>query len=160
NQDGVSKQRDCRFQEGTMIRILAVAGLAFAVVFLDVMVSGSTDRDEKDKRSNHAENSRIDRGFAIAPVKLTFKKKNHDLVGLGSYIVNAQGGCNDCHSCPSYAPGHDPYGPPFGPPGGADGRINSANYLAGGVVFSPPGVTSANLTPDPVTGLPDGGHTF
>jgi hypothetical protein len=141
-----------------MNRLLSVAVLAFAVVFLGVIVNGSDDRD--GKKGNNAEDSRIDRGLAIAPVRLSFKKKNRDLVGLGSYIVNAQGGCNDCHSCPSYAPGHNPYGPPFGPPGGADGRINSANYLAGGVLFSPPGVTSPNLTPDPVTGLPDGGHTF
>ena len=43
--------------------------------------------------------------FSIAPVKLNLKDKDPELVGLGSYIVNAQGGCNDCHTCPSYAPG-------------------------------------------------------
>jgi hypothetical protein len=70
--------------------------------------------------------------------------KDLELVGLGSYIVNAQGGCNDCHTCPSYVPGHNPFPPPFGVSG--DGQINSATYLAGGVDFG--GVTSKNLTPD------------
>ena len=103
--------------------------------------------------------SRIQQGLQIAPVTLNLKGRNRALVATGSYLVNAVGGCNDCHTCPSYAPGHNPYGPPFGPPGGGDGKINSTNYLAGGVLFAPPGVTSANLTPDPSSGLPEG-HTF
>lgn len=94
---------------------------------------------------------RSERGFAIVPpgVTLTFPKKNRDLVGLGSYIVNAQGGCNDCHTCPSYTPGHNPF-----PPTKGDGQINATNYLAGGVSFGP--VTSANITPDLDTGRPAG----
>jgi hypothetical protein len=54
--------------------------------------------------------SRVREGFRIAPVHLNVKGKNVEQVGLGSYLVNAVGGCNDCHTCPSYAPGHDPYG--------------------------------------------------
>ena len=53
--------------------------------------------------------SRIQRGFELAPVPLTMKGLNPALVGLGSYIVNAQGGCNDCHTNPPYAPGGDPF---------------------------------------------------
>ena len=34
-------------------------------------------------------------GYDIAPVTLNTRGKNALLVGLGSYIVNAQGGCND-----------------------------------------------------------------
>ena len=59
--------------------------------------------------------------------------------------VNAQGGCNDCHTHPSYAPGGDPF---LGEPK----QINAAQYLAGGRQFGP--FTSRNLTPDPTTGLP------
>ena len=92
-------------------------------------------------------------GLKIAPVHLTLHGLNRERVGVGSYLVNAVAGCNDCHTCPSYAPGHSPYGPPFGPPGGGDGQINSENYLAGGVPFNPPGVISPNLTPDPDGGL-------
>jgi len=39
-------------------------------------------------------------GFEIAPVPLDLIDKNPLLVGLGSYIVNAQGACNDCHTAP------------------------------------------------------------
>lgn len=90
--------------------------------------------------------SRVQQGFRIAPTQLDLEGKNPALVGLGSYLVNASGGCNDCHSCPSYAKGveHNPY---FG----GDGKVNTEGYLAGGVPFQlGPNFTlrSANLTPD------------
>src|SRR3989454_7714876 len=85
------------------------------------------------------EESRMQRGFAIAPLPLNLKGKNRALVGLGSYIVNAQGGCNDCHTHPSYAPGGNPF---LGQPE----QINTAQYLAGGRAFGP--FVSRNLTPD------------
>ena len=50
-----------------------------------------------------AEQARILRGFEIAPVPL--RNRRSPLVGLGSYLVNAGGGCNDCHTNPPYAPG-------------------------------------------------------
>jgi hypothetical protein len=90
---------------------------------------------------------RIQQGLAIAPVPLDFNGRDRNLIGLGSYIVNAQAACNDCHTCPSYAPGHNPFE-------GGDGQINSLNYLAGGVAFGP-GIVSANITPDE-TGKPAG----
>lgn len=107
------------------------------------------DDADGDRNDRNFESAReIQRGFAISPVKLNLDHKDPRLVGLGSYIVNAQGGCNDCHTCPSYKPGHNPFPPPFGNAG--DGQFNNVGYLAGGVDFGPPGqtVTSANLTPD------------
>lgn len=89
--------------------------------------------------------SKVKRGFEIAPVPLDLKGKNRALVGLGSYIVNAQGGCNDCHTNPSYAPGGNPF---FG----QMTQVNADQYLTGGRQFGP--FTSRNLTPDPDTGLP------
>ena len=38
------------------------------------------------------EQGRIDQGFRIAPVHLNLAHKDLDLVGLGSYLVNAVGG--------------------------------------------------------------------
>jgi hypothetical protein len=95
------------------------------------------------------EESRLQKGFAIAPVPLDLHGKNRALVGLGSYIVNAQGTCNFCHTCPSFAPGHNPYN------GIGDGQVNATNYLAGGLSFKNFGVVSANITPDS-SGLPAG----
>lgn len=83
--------------------------------------------------------SRIEQGFSIAPVPLNLEGKNPALVGLGSYIVNAQGGCNDCHTAPPYAEGGNPHE-------GEPEQINTAHYLAGGTAFGP--VVSPNLTPD------------
>jgi len=90
--------------------------------------------------------SRVRRGFQLAPVPLDLHGKKRALVGLGSYIVNAQSGCNDCHTHPPYVEGGDPFQ-------GQPTQINAAGYLAGGRVFGP--FTSPNLTPD-LTGLPAG----
>jgi hypothetical protein len=92
-------------------------------------------------------------GFKIAPVPLKFSDDNYELVGLGSYLVNAVAACNDCHTFPNYAPGGDPFR-------GQPKRFNTKNYLAGGRRFSiPPPVNftfvSRNLTPE-TNGLPAG----
>jgi len=124
---------------------LAVGSMALTLVGW----SAPTHADDKgptkpdDDRPGRAEDIgdfvTIFKGFAIAPVKLDLKGKNSALVGLGSYIVNAHGGCNDCHTSPPYAEGGDPFQ-------GEPEQINQAAYLAGGTVFGP--FVSRNLTPD------------
>jgi hypothetical protein len=52
-------------------------------------------RERAEDRGDESD-SRIERGFEIAPVPLRLEGKNRALVGLGSYLVNL-GGCNDCH---------------------------------------------------------------
>ena len=89
------------------------------------------------------DHSRTQQGFNIAPVRLSLHGRNHELVGLGSYLVNAVGGCNDCHTNPPY----------LAPSLGAVNQVNTAAYLGGGVVFGP--FVSRNITPDK-TGLPAG----
>ena len=103
------------------------------------LLSGSTVPAKTAKQSDHGNGGRVRKGFAIAPVPLDLEGRNRGLVGAGSYLVNAVGVCADCHSCPTYAPGHNPFE-------GGDGALNTANYLAGGVAFGP--FVSANLTPD------------
>ena len=78
------------------------------------------------------------------PVKLKLRGLNPALVGLGSYIVNAQGACNDCHTKPPFAEGGDPFK-------GQPEQINTAGYLAGGTPFGP--FTLRNITPR-ANGLP------
>ena len=101
-----------------MKRILVFASAAivlFAVVTLirKPSVKGS-DRDRQGGDHEDERNLEVQIGSNISPVKLNLKDKDPDLVGLGSYIVNAQAGCSDCHTCPSYKPGHNPFGSPFG----------------------------------------------
>lgn len=120
----------------TLIIPFALVGLTFTLV--------ATSEGQRARQDGEA--ARIIRGFQIAPVPLNLKGKDRNQVGLGSYIVNAQGGCNDCHTNPSYAPGGDPYR-------GEPTRINAEHYLAGGAQFGP--FTSPNITPD-ANGLPAG----
>lgn len=47
---------------------------------------------------------RIDIGLRISPVPLKLEGLDRNLVGLGSYILNAQTGCSDCHTQPGYLP--------------------------------------------------------
>lgn len=101
---------------------------------------------QKAGSSGDPEADRIAQGFRISPVRLVVRNRNHDLLGLGSYLVNAVGGCNDCHTNPSYAAGHDPFQ-------GQPKQVNAAHFLAGGQQFGP--FTSANITPDE-NGLPAG----
>jgi len=93
-----------------------------------------------------AQGSKIQRGADIAPVPLDMSGLNPALVREGSYIVNAQGGCNDCHTVPSYAAGGDPFA-------GQPKLINAPCYLAGGAGVGP--FVSRNITPR-ANGMPAG----
>jgi hypothetical protein len=127
---------------------LALLSTSFLVVGLFLWATAFSYPSPVKAQSNSE--SRIDRGFEIAPVPLKLEGKDRALVGLGSYLVNASGGCNDCHSGgpqTQYAPGGNPY---FGQPT----RINPATYLGGGRDFGPllptpgsPHIVSRNLTP-------------
>lgn len=138
-----------------------VISTALLVLFSIFLVARGLFRPPQVRAQSHSD-SRIEQGFAIAPVPLNMEGKDRALVGLGSYLVNASGGCNDCHSAgqqTQFLPGGNPY---FGQPT----RINPATYLGGGYDFGPllptagsPHIVSRNLTPDK-TGLPEGGHTF
>src|SRR5436309_8170296 len=85
-------------------------------------------------RADDANNdeSKIQQGFEIAPVPLNLAGKNRALVGLGSYIVNAVGDCNGCHS--AGPPTEFVVNPYFRGTNGAK-QVNTATYLAGGRDF-------------------------
>src|SRR6267143_5106640 len=137
---------------------LALAGFALAVTLVrSPRVQAQEDDDDRDSND-----PRIEQGFDIAPVQLNLDGKKRKLVGLGSYIVNAQSGCNGCHStgpANEYAANGNPY---FG----QKQVVNENTYLVGGRDFGPfpgpgpfPHIISRNLTPDK-TGRPEGGNTF
>ena len=127
-----------------IVKLTVLLTSIMLLVMLSISTSGQSNSSSKEEGLSAQikakdEKQRVDRGLEIAPVTLNFRNKDRDLVGLGSYIVNAQAACADCHSCPTYAPGHNPFQ-------GGDGQINATNYLAGGVPFGP--IISANITPD------------
>jgi len=120
--------------------------IVFGIMFASALVTAHDGRGNgKDGDDNDRDEVRIRIGFDIAPVALHFKKKDRDLVGLGSYIVNAQSVCSQCHTNPPFVPGGDPF---LGQPK----VVNAAHYLAGGMAFGP--FISRNITPDPTSGLP------
>lgn len=125
------------------------AGALLATIILGGTLITSVRGESHDDEDN-LNDPRVQKGLAIAPVHLNFAGKSRAQVGLGSYLVNAVGGCNDCHTNPPYAVGGDPY---LGQPK----KVNTAGYLAGGAAFGP--FLSRNLTPDK-TGKPEGGSTF
>lgn len=124
----------------TWIAVLFAGALLLGEVMTGRPAQLPVDQPEND--------SRIQQGFAIAPVPLNLENKNLALVGLGSYLVNAVASCNACHTCPSYKPSHSPFQ-------GGDGQINAARYLAGGLPFPPSPFVSSNITPD-ASGNPAG----
>jgi hypothetical protein len=135
---------------GAVILLLGV-GLLF--------VLSGTSKTHANDRDDERDQARIRRGFEIAPVPLDLRSKDRALVGMGSYLVNAVAGCNDCHSPdPSleYAAGGNPYFK-----GNPPKVISQLSYLAGGRSFGSlvpgsPAIVSRNLTPDR-TGRPAGG---
>jgi hypothetical protein len=97
------------------------------------------------------ENSKIQQGLSIAQtsgILQNIRGKNISLVGLGSYIVNAQGDCNGCHGNPSWLDGHNPFL-------GQSAQIDPNGYLAGGAMLFGPIFVPRNLTPN-ASGLPAG----
>ncbi|MDQ2949269.1 MAG: hypothetical protein M3Y27_25575, partial [Acidobacteriota bacterium] len=104
-----------------------VAGAAGVALIGALSIVSPTRADDRGRDRDNDE-ARSRRGFEIAPVPLNLRGKDRDLVGLGSYIVNAVASCNDCHSAdPSvqYAPGGNPYFK-----GSPPKVVNQATYLA------------------------------
>jgi hypothetical protein len=95
---------------------------------------GGWDRDDQDSRAQIGLEYAKKQG-----IKLNLRGRDRTLVGLGSYLVNAVGGCNDCHTAPPYT--QDPAAFP-----GAPVHVNVACYLAGGQAFGP-GIVSRDITP-------------
>jgi len=144
------------YKVGSVIAIAALALISAAVL---------------PSRGQQGGESEIQIGLNIAPVPLNLAGKNPALVGLGSYIVNAQADCSACHTWHEYA--HNPPGPGGNPFRDEQEAINTGAYLAGGRPFPPNPATvldaqgnnlkrivySRNITPDafgPNAGLPAG----
>lgn len=117
---------------------IAVASIAFWGC-----PEGQTLANELDSRSEI--------GFAIADQQGIALDHDDPVLGLGSYLINANNSCNDCHTQPNYAPGGDPYSR-------QPKQVPLANFLAGGRLFATPtgNFCSRNITPAPGTSRPAG----
>src|SRR5262244_3937050 len=129
----ISLAKENKMTPRQFVRAAVTVAAALAAVVLGGMVISSTRARAQEE---DVENSRIQIGFEIAPVPLNLSGKNRELVGLGSYIVNAQADCNGCHSAGSRTAFVDGGVPFFGP--GHPLKVNPATYLGGGLDFVPP----------------------
>jgi hypothetical protein len=142
-----------------VLRTCFKASAICAALLLGAAAASQALADGEDRARDEAT---ARRGLEIAPVPLNLRGKDRELVGLGSYLVNAVASCNDCHSAgpaTEYAPGGNPYfkgNPPT--------VVNQTTYLGGGRNFGSlipgtPEIVSRNLTPDR-TGRPVGGRSL
>src|SRR5271155_6093560 len=93
----------------SIARPLFAAATSLAIVFAAMTIKAPRANADDDDT-----NSKIKIGFEIAPVPLNLAGRNKALVGYGSYIVNAVGDCNGCHTSGgapnfNYADGGQPY---------------------------------------------------
>ena len=140
-----------------------------AATSLSVVFAVSSIKAPRANADDDDTNSKIKIGFSIAPVPLNLAGRNKALVGYGSYIVNAVGDCNGCHTAGgppnfNYAAGGNPY---FNQPQVVDPTV----YLSGGMNFGPvgtptgpnsysgPNIIARNLTPNK-QGVPEGGMSL
>ena len=165
-----------------LVRIATGTLLTLGVIALGARWSSPLSVQAQDNHSNNDDNesSLVRIGFEIAPVPLNLTGRDPWKVGFGSFLVNAVGDCNGCHTGGgppnfNYAAGGNPY---FGQPT----KTDPTTYLEGGTDFGPavppvpdvypppdywlasgpyvgPDIITRNLTPDH-TGLPEGGHSF
>jgi hypothetical protein len=142
--------------------VVALVAIIFATLSIKAPRAHADDSDN---------DSRVSIGFKIAPVPLNLEGRNRAKVGLGSYLVNAVGDCNGCHSSGSAPLGIYPYITGNNPYFKQTEKIDPTVYLAGGAFFGTvgtptgpnnyagPAIITRNLTPDK-NGRPEGGHTF
>ena len=119
---------------------VVAVGSVVLVGMVMVRADGGGDYGQRGQ-DNGGDEARARVGFAYAyqqGIKLSLKGRNPHLVGLGSYLVNAVGGCNDCHTATPFT--QDPFAGL-----GAPKQVNVPCYLAGGVEFGP--FVSRDITP-------------
>ncbi|MFZ1142968.1 MAG: hypothetical protein WAN76_27630, partial [Candidatus Sulfotelmatobacter sp.] len=104
-----------------LVKIASAAVLTLGVIALTGRLGTPPSVQAHDNNRNHkddGEASLVRIGFEIAPVPLNLEGKDSWKVGLGSFMVNAVGDCNGCHTGGgppnfNYAAGGNPY---FGQP--------------------------------------------
>jgi hypothetical protein len=112
-----------------------------AIAVLGAQAGKNDDRGNDHRWNTGGDESRVAVGLAYAReqnIPLDLKHRDRGEVGLGSYLVNAVGGCNDCHTAPPYTV--DPYAGLHAPK-----QVNVSCYLAGGQEFGP--FVSRDITP-------------
>src|SRR5579863_10334038 len=120
-----------------IVRAAAIAVSTAGIIGLAGMQLGSHRVHAQDQSESDATLAEI--GLKIAPSFINMQGKDPTLVGLGSFIVNAQADCNGCHGSDpvnEFLPNGNPY---FRKPLNSPIQFNQATYLNGGQNFGPAG---------------------
>jgi hypothetical protein len=138
--------------ESRQIAKFAVGSVVTLTAVFLLGVFGSSPRVQAQNAPGDYEASLIAKGFEIAPVHLNLAGKDPNLVGLGSYLVNAVGDCNGCHSSGApplgiypFVTGKNPY---FNQPEKVDPMVylnGGANFGAVGTATGPNGYAGPNI---------------
>jgi hypothetical protein len=160
-----------------LAKMAAGSVLTLGVIALTAGLNTSPTVQAQDN-GNNDEEQLVHIGYAIAPVPLNLEGKNPEqrrLVGLGSFIVNAQADCNGCHTAggpPNF--NYANYGNPYFLNHPLGTKTDPTTYLAGGTPFGqavpssasvggfPSGSVPSSYPPDgypidPTTGFPYAG---
>jgi hypothetical protein len=111
-----------------MRRLLFSTAVLAGLTLISLLAVQGRGQDGEGGGKEEREEGEVRKGFAIAPLPLHFEPRDRNLVGLGSYIVNAQALCVDCHTNPQFATGGNPF---LRQPK----QVNLAGYLKGGKPF-------------------------
>jgi hypothetical protein len=140
-----------------LVKLAGGAVLTLGVIALAGRLSTPPSVQAQDN-GNNDEEQLVHIGYAIAPVPLNLEGKNAEqrrLVGLGSFIVNAQADCNGCHTAGgppnfNYANNGNPYflNHPLGT------KTDPTTYLAGGTDFGKAVPSSASVGGFPSGSIP------
>ena len=103
-------------------------GTVAAIVAALAVTLAHSSKGKAASGGDHTE-SKVQSGFAIAPVDLNLAGKNRAQVGLGSYLANAVGDCNGCHHATTLSDS-SPYTPEGDPFRGHPNQVEQAGYLA------------------------------
>ncbi len=152
------------------------AGAAGIIIFAGLhMRVQAADKGQGQGQDNDQKLAQI--GLSIMPDFVKMQGKDPTLLGLGSFIVNAQADCNGCHGSDpvnEFLPTNNPF---LRPPLNGSMKFNQATYLNGGQnfgsvgpgivldvnnpVYAGPGngplIITRHRTPDH-TGNPEGGN--
>jgi len=164
-----------KIQQPSRMAVGAVVALA-AIVLAGML--NAPHRVEAQDNGNSDEDELVQIGYAIAPVPLNLEGKSSEqrrLVGLGSFIVNAQADCNGCHTAggpPNFNYANN--GNPYFSNQRLGTKTDPTTYLAGGTPFGqavpssasvggfpggsvPPSYPPDGYPIDPTTGFPYAG---
>ncbi|HEY6328965.1 MAG TPA: hypothetical protein VI756_06485 [Blastocatellia bacterium] len=109
-----------------------LAGAGAIVTLVAIVLAAMSIKAPRVRANDDDDESRIQIGFKIAPVLLNLQSRDRAKVGLGSYLVNAVGDCNGCHSSGSAPLGIYPYVTGYNPYFNQPEKIDPTVYLNGG----------------------------